>query len=134
MAAIHSRGNASPATGVESFHGDSESRERELVQTQVLMREVNEQIHQLSNRFGERDSRTVICECAHGGCATEIEISPDDYNRVRNFPTRFVVVSRHEDASIERVVENHNDYLVVEKVGLGAAVAIRFDPRRRHDR
>jgi hypothetical protein len=110
---------------------EHEARERRLAQTQALMREVNEQIHQLSNRFDERDPRTVICECAHGGCATEIKISPDGYEGVRSFPTRFIAVPGHENSSIERVVEAHDGYVVLEKVGTGAETAIRLDPRRR---
>jgi hypothetical protein len=133
MAATDSRRGGPPAAGVESFHGVSEYRERRVVQAQVLMREVNEQIHRLGNRFGERDLRTVICECVHGDCVTEIRISPDDYERVRSFSTRFVVVSGHEDGSLERVVKPRDDYLVIEKVGAGAPVAIRLDPRRRRD-
>jgi hypothetical protein len=134
MAATDSRRSAPPTTDVESFQGDRETHERRLVQAQALMREVNEQIHRLSNRFGERDLRTIICECTHGGCATEIKISRDDYERVRSFPTRFVAVPGHKNSAVERVVETHHSYVVVEKIGSGAETAIRLDPRRRHDR
>lgn len=110
-----------------------ETRRRGLAQAQAIMREVNEQIHQLEDRFGELDLRSIVCECSHVECMEPIRIGPDRYEEVRRFSTRFILVPGHEIAEVERVVESHNGYVVVENVGIGAEVAIRLDPRRRRE-
>jgi len=52
---------------------------------------------------------------------------------VRAHPRRFFLLATHELLDVERVVERHDDYLVVEKIGEGADIAERTDPRRRED-
>jgi hypothetical protein len=111
-----------------------EARQRGLAQAQAVIREVNEQIHQLNGRFGDLDLRTVVCECSQPDCMTQIEIAPDAYERVRAFPTRFIVIPGHETPSVERVVETHDGYVIAETYGIGAETAIRLDPRRRPSR
>jgi hypothetical protein len=53
-----------------------------------------------------------------------------EYEAIRAEPTCFVVVPGHERPEIERVVERHPAYLIVEKRQEDAAeVAIETDPR-----
>jgi len=114
----------------------SEANERGLARAQSLMREVNEQIHQLRTRFAELDDvddldvRTIFCECCSDRCMEPIEITLDQYELARRFPTRFLVVPGHEELATERVVEQQNSYVIVEKTGVGGEVSIRLDPRR----
>jgi hypothetical protein len=44
---------------------------------------------------------------------------------VREQPRRFFVLPGHQDPQLERVVETHGDYLVVEKTGEAGEVAER---------
>lgn len=104
--------------------------ERRLAQAQSVMREVNEQIHQLRDRYSQVDMRTIVCECSRSGCMTPIQIGPDEYESVRRFATRFILVAGHETEDVERVVETRDGYVVAEKIGVGVQVAIRLDPRR----
>jgi hypothetical protein len=97
---------------------------------QTLLREVNERIEQL-NGNGELEGGVVLCECGHPGCLEKIEITAAAYERVRCFPTHFLVKAGHATAGSERIVEQTNGYLVVEKVGHAAEMAIQLDPRRR---
>ena len=48
---------------------------------------------------------------------------------VRSEPTKFVVVKGHADPSIERIVDEGNDYEIVEKLGEAALVAEVENPR-----
>ncbi len=57
------------------------------------------------------------CECSSASCVETLPISPRDYERVMNERFRFVVIRGHEDAQVERVVERHDAFLVVEKTG-----------------
>ena len=104
---------------------------RRSVQAQSLVREVNEQIHRLVRlRTSETEECGLICECSDSSCL-----------RSSRFPggsTRTSGASRPASSSPtatsrcdeERVVEQGARYIVVEKVGPGAATALKLDPRR----
>jgi hypothetical protein len=98
---------------------------------QASLREVNEQIGRLSSDW-ELTAHVMRCECGHADCIDEIEIPPAEYEVVRRFPTRFVINPEHVAWSGERIVEELPGYVVIEKVGPGAATALRTDPRRRN--
>jgi hypothetical protein len=96
---------------------------------EAIFREVNENIAKLEGRLGtESDSLRVICECAQADCTTQFEISPDEYARVRRHPDRFIVVRGHEGPSVEHVVEEYREYVVVEKHGAAEAAADATPP------
>jgi len=99
----------------------------------LLLREVNERIEHRNLAWRPSDRDRVLCECGHPGCLEKIEIASTDYERVRRFPTRFLVKPGHVTAGSERIVELADGY-VVEKLGASAATAIRLDPRRTPDR
>jgi hypothetical protein len=109
----------------------TEAYERGVARAQSLMREINEQIHQLRSTFSDVDVRTIVCECCNDDCMTPIEITPAQYELARRFPTRFLLVPGHEDPTTERVVDHQSSYVIVEKTGVGGEVAVRLDPRRR---
>jgi hypothetical protein len=69
------------------------------------------------------------CECGKSLCLSHIEIPPREYERVYANPHRFFVVPGHEQTDVERVVERHERYLVVEKFGEAATEAEKEDPR-----
>jgi hypothetical protein len=98
--------------------------EQRAARNEALFREVNENIARLEERHGTTVTQPVyICECANAGCTEQIAIDPDSYSRVRAQPRLFFVRPGHEDPQIERVVERHDDYLVVEKTGAAGEVA-----------
>jgi hypothetical protein len=86
---------------------------------QVLYREVNEKLVDLNAAFAEllELACTWICECANPGCTKPIEMTLDEYERLRAHPNRFAVLPGHADTASERVVEAHEHYLVVAKIG-----------------
>lgn len=91
---------------------------------EALFREVNENIARLEESLpGVAETMPVICECARPDCARQIEIGMDEYANVRSHPDRFIVAVRHEEPSVEDVVVERRDYLVVEKRGVAAAAA-----------
>jgi hypothetical protein len=97
---------------------------------QSLFREINERIEGLNENFGAiRLSAEWMCECADLACMERLEFSLDDYEQIRGHAERFPVKPGHEITEVERVVERHNGYLVVEKTGVGAEVARLRDPR-----
>jgi hypothetical protein len=111
--------------------GPQEAQRVRAARNQSLFRDINERIEQLNQAF-----ETVlplsewVCECADAGCVEHIELSLAEYEALRADGNRFAVVPGHEVADVERVVDRFERYVVVEKLGAGAAVAVENDPRR----
>ena len=101
----------------------------EGARTQSLFREVNERIGEITQ--AHETNGEVLCECANRECVATIPLTLTEYETVRGFPTHFLVAPGHVDPEIERVVEEDERYVVVEKFGEGGKAAVRLDPRRR---
>jgi len=101
--------------------------------TQSMFRDVNERVRRINEAFsvvvplGE-----WVCECADQECSTRITMTHADYEAIRADPTRFLVAvgDEHVVPEIENVVERHEQYWIVEKLGDAAEVAKSVDPRR----
>jgi hypothetical protein len=60
-----------------------------------------------------------------------VQLSLKDYERLRSEPTHFGVIPGHELPDVERVVERHDHYFVVEKEGEALRQQAEVsDPRR----
>ena len=103
----------------------------EIARHQALFREVNERIEELAETFDLKDELSIVCECSSSECAERIALTEDEYERLRRIPTHFAVRPGHELPDVERVVEKHDGFVVVEKFGESAKAVIRLDPRRR---
>jgi hypothetical protein len=108
-----------------------EEQAREIGRRQSLFREVNERIDELVHSFDLQDEMTILCECASDQCIERIAMTEAEYENLRRIATHFAVLAGHEIPAAERVVENNDRYIVVEKFGESAAAAIELDPRRR---
>jgi hypothetical protein len=98
--------------------------EQRAARNEALFREVNENIARLEERHGATITEPVyICECANAGCADQLAIEPETYRRVREEPRLFFVLPGHEDPQLERVIERHQSFLIVEKTGAAGEVA-----------
>jgi hypothetical protein len=74
---------------------------------------------------------TFICECGRLGCTELIELTRAEYEGLRADSRRFAVLAGHEIEDVERVVERHDRYLVVEKAGDPESEIVEHtDPRR----
>jgi hypothetical protein len=93
-----------------------------------VFREMNERLDRLGEEFGE-DTVEFLCECAESGCTAPLSIQVSLYETVRDHPRWFVVVPGHQREDVERVVQEHPDCLVIEKVGEAGEVAEDTDPR-----
>jgi hypothetical protein len=103
-------------------------RERRMGKNESVFREVNEQIEELAE---ELDARSVefVCECTDPACTERVTASLNAYEAVRSHSDRFLLLPGHERPELERVVEEHDHYLVVEKLGEAGAIAEETDPR-----
>jgi hypothetical protein len=106
-------------------------RAERVAKNEILFRQVNERILQIEGDRWRVDPVDFMCECGDITCMRAVQLSLKDYERLRSEPTHFGVIPGHELPDVERVVEQHEHYFVVEKEGEAlrqqAEVA---DPRR----
>jgi hypothetical protein len=117
-------------------------------QHQALLREVNEHVRELHVRSdwrAEAADAEWVCECADTRCLEPLSLPLEEYERIRSERTWFVVApgDEHVWPDVERVVERHARYWVVEKRGHAAAIVAplereaedsgRADPSRRRN-
>jgi hypothetical protein len=99
---------------------------------EALYREVNERIREISkNLYGLAPDAALemICECGLQECHVPFAITLADYERIRETPEWFVVLSGHELPEVEHVVERRANFVVVEKDRVSGAIARETDPR-----
>jgi hypothetical protein len=102
--------------------------EQRAARNEALFREVNQNIALLEERHSTTATAPeFLCECADAGCTEQFSLDPTVYRRVREHPRFFLVCPGHEYTRIERVVERHRDYLIVEKTGEAGQVAEQTD-------
>ncbi len=103
--------------------------QRRLASNETVFREVNEGI-QRGQWPGEQSEPVGFrCECARLGCNLLVELRLAEYEAVRSHPRRFMMIDGHQVPELERVVERHEGYLVVEKLDEAGRFAAREDPR-----
>ena len=94
---------------------------------QSMFREVNERIEELSGRWAAPPQ--FVCECENTRCAETVTLSVEEYERVRSDPGCFFVAPGHNLEEVEETVWETDEFVVVRKLGVGYAIAVRFDPR-----
>lgn len=102
--------------------------EERLAKNEILFRAVNERLDDLAEAVPWSKKTAYLCECSDTSCIESIELEKDEYERARSRPTVFFVMPGHERPAVEKVVEDHEDYLFVEKFVAVDAV-IEADPR-----
>jgi hypothetical protein len=109
-----------------------DERERRAGENQSMFRDVNERIRQSKNgRTAWMGISQWLCECANEDCTQRITMFLDDYEQLRASPTHFAVAPdmQHVLPDVERIVEKHEQYWVVEKIGEAAEAAEERDVR-----
>jgi hypothetical protein len=113
----------------------SESTASRVAVNQSRFREANEAIEERAKElFSAGDRLPFLCECPLPDCRAVVTLTLEEYESVRTFGNRFLVVPLHEiqvyeGEEIARVAERHDRFSIVEKVGRAGEVAIELDPR-----
>jgi hypothetical protein len=107
-----------------------DARELRLAQNETIFREINERVRDVARSHGT-DSHvySFFCECANTDCTLQVELTTADYERVRADGARFFISPGHELPEIERILEQHDGWSLIEKKGDAAVYARDVDPR-----
>jgi hypothetical protein len=111
---------------------EMDERERRLGMNEAVFREVNERVEEVHQTLGsDTGLLDIICECGALTCTERISVPIAEYERVRSNATHFLLQVGHEDPTVERMIESHGTYIVVEKEGMDVEqIAEATDPRR----
>jgi len=106
-------------------------RQQRIGRNEALFREVNERLEQLHDSFDVSSERLqFLCECGDTTCAEPIELTHEEYERIRADPTLFAIVAGHEQLDVEEIIEENDRFHVVRKqAGEAQEAAVRRDPR-----
>jgi hypothetical protein len=94
------------------------AKQQRALENEALFRTVNENVDAAAEKFepqAEGSAFEYLCECSDPDCAARVDMTRAEYLAVRAHPRRFLVLPGHVQPAVERVVERHRAYLVVEK-------------------
>jgi hypothetical protein len=86
-------------------------RKARRVRNEELFRDVNERILDQANQDAEAE---FLCECGDENCIEAVPVPFEEFERVRQ-GGGYMLRPGHEDPTIDRVVETHDGWIVVEK-------------------
>jgi hypothetical protein len=107
-------------------------RDARLARNEDHFRDINESLREkhVHSTVVRSGPLPFVCECASVECTEAVELTLEDYRRVRRNPRRFVVAPGHEAAEVELVVESGDGFVVVEKTDEAGEVAEALDAGR----
>jgi hypothetical protein len=107
---------------------DRRGRNARAATNQMLFRAFDVRVHAL-NRHMDFIAQVGdwICECGMNACSERIEMSVHDYEAIHRHGGQFFVApsDEHFRPEVERVIEHHERYWVVETTGFGGTPADR---------
>jgi len=106
----------------------SRSEER-AAENESVFRDANERIEERLGELTVEDGRSpFLCECEDTACREVLRLTVEEYEAVRADPRRFIVAPGHPTTHAE-IVERHDGFLVIEKLGEAGETAEELDPR-----
>jgi hypothetical protein len=103
--------------------------DEQAARNEVAFRAANEELVRKRRELQLEGTTPFLCECDNESCTELLQLELGEYERVRENPRHFVIVPGHDSES-DRLIETRDRYAVVEKTGLGGAIAEGEDPRR----
>jgi hypothetical protein len=105
-------------------------RQQRVAKNEILFREVNERIKDVSAELESEEPTDFLCECGSESCTQPISLTLSEYEDVRQEATSFAIVPGHEVDDVETVVGQNERFAVVEKdTPVAARMATEQDPR-----
>jgi hypothetical protein len=104
-------------------------RKLEIARNEVRFRDVNEGIAAGRDPSDRTTVVGFVCECGQPDCSRLVELTSAEYEAVRRYARRFLVLAGHDYPDVESIVDDHGSWCVVEKLPETAHVAEETDPR-----
>jgi hypothetical protein len=95
--------------------------EERAARNENAFRQANEKIDAKRRELGIEERTPYLCECEEESCTGLVRLTLDEYRHARSRPRRFLVMRGHQHR--DSVIEEHKEYAIVEKSGLGGLIA-----------
>jgi hypothetical protein len=106
-----------------------DERKRRIGENEGRFRRVNELVRPLDETV-----MTILCECGSGTCREHLVIAREEYARVREEATLFILRPGHDEPGAETVVSKNLEFWIVRKhAGLPARIALATDPSSKRE-
>jgi hypothetical protein len=93
-----------------------DARDERVAENEALFRAMNERMAAWKERReAPMEKHMFFCECASRRCHERVCLTIPEYAAVRESPVRFAVLREHVFRGRERIVEEREGYVVVEK-------------------
>jgi len=105
--------------------GDAEQEQQviRIAENEAAFRRANETLRDIFERMAEADDYPFLCECGDRLCTMVVRMSLDEYGAIREHAARFLIVPGHRQLETEQVVEETDQFQVVEKSGPAGEIA-----------
>jgi hypothetical protein len=61
-----------------------------------------------------------VCECSDTSCEQRVDLTVEEYNKLRSMERCFVVIKGHQQPDIEQTIGSNNLFEIVQKGGIYA--------------
>ena len=92
-------------------------RQERLILNEKRVRRANELVDEGRSDEPRGRKELFLCECSNDDCSATLVLYWNEYRAIRAHGDRFVIRLGHETADVDRVIEQHDGYLVVDKIG-----------------
>ena len=108
-----------------------DERATRLAENEARFRAINDRVERDLERlqYSPDELLPFVCECAQRTCSATIELSRNEYERVRGESTLFAIAPGHEITDIEDVLERHERYFLIRKHPETWEIVKESDPR-----
>ena len=96
-------------------------RAERIARNEARWRELNAELERgLSDIDRDPDERAAfVCECAKPDCVEMVKLKLEAYQRAHEDDRHFVILPGHQMPEVERVIDEGDGYIVVEKRDVG---------------
>ena len=122
--------------GLESSGAVEDVSHEKIARNDSAFREANDVIGTAAADRGFHGSALpLLCECSEPRCTEIIRLTPEQYAHVRSNDRWFAHAVGHEAAvdGAVKLLERHDGYIVVEKIGVAGAIAADLAAQQRKD-
>lgn len=93
----------------------AKQRAERLADNEALFRAANERMSRWPEQHSDDEREPYFCECANRECREKVYLTRAEYERVRANPMHFFIVPGHEVPDVERIIDQYEGWLVIEK-------------------
>jgi hypothetical protein len=94
-----------------------------IAENESAFRRANETLRSLFESNPEADSYPFLCECGDSDCTVVVRASLEQYEAVREDAARFLIAPGHRQLDTERIVDETDEFLVIETTGPAGELA-----------